>query len=67
MMSEPTETTGTKDTLIWSDQHRAYWNEFGAGYTLDPKQAGRWTRDDAARLTCTCGPEKKIVLKGGYL
>lgn len=46
---------------IWSDEHRAYWREGGAGYTAQPHQAGVYTFNDAYSRTRHCGPEKGIV------
>jgi hypothetical protein len=53
----------TANTLIWSNEHRAYWRVNAAGYTVDPTQAGIWPYAEAERMTRHCGPEKQIQLR----
>lgn len=36
--------------LIWSNQHRAWWNPASAGYTMYAELAGRYSRDEAIKI-----------------
>lgn len=49
-----------QNVKIWSEEHRAWWRDGGAGYTDDISQA--WVLDfpTAYDETKHCGPEKKI-------
>ena len=50
--------------VIWSGEHRAWWNPGGNGYTDDIKEAGQFSAKDAWRRVAHCSPEKRIVLLG---
>ena len=36
--------------LIWSNEHRAWWNPNSSGYTTSSSAAGRYTRDEALKI-----------------
>lgn len=42
------------DYLVWSNLHNAWWRAGSAGYTVNPKQAGRWTREKAIDICANC-------------
>lgn len=60
-----TDQPNTADdrVYIWSGEHRAWWNEWGAGYVTNQSKAGIWPRSKAEQMTSICGPEKKIELQ----
>jgi hypothetical protein len=39
-----------KKYLIWSLQHRAWWQEDSWGYTLEYSKAGRFTLEEAEKI-----------------
>jgi hypothetical protein len=39
-----------RDFLIWSYEHDAWWGPAKMGYTKDFERAGRYTKDEAARI-----------------
>ena len=43
----------TKDWLVWSYEHRAWWKPGDMGYTTDIKQAGRFTQAEAVGRSLT--------------
>jgi hypothetical protein len=42
--------------VIWSNEHRSWWQPGGIGYTSDLSQAGVYTADAAAALCYSAGP-----------
>ena len=55
-----------KEVLIWSGEHRAWWNPHAAGYTPHKSLAGRYPFKEAYVRTHHCGPEKKIVFVNAH-
>lgn len=39
------------DYLIWSEEHGAWWNPNGMGYTRSMQRAGRYSKADAERIS----------------
>ena len=39
--------------LVWSNEHRAWWRPNSAGYTIDVRQAGRYSRKEAMDISGT--------------
>jgi len=46
---------------IYSEEHRRYWRDEGAGYTSSAVHAGIFSFADAWARTSHCGPEKGII------
>jgi len=40
----------TEVYLVWSNEHRAWWQAGGYGYSFGLNQAGRFTRDQALAI-----------------
>lgn len=60
------ETGATDDAcLVWSNEHRRWWNVEGQGYTADLARAGVYDRTDALRICCQAingwNPEKPLT------
>jgi hypothetical protein len=36
--------------LVWSNEHRGWWRPGAWGYTADPAEAGRFTRERAIEI-----------------
>lgn len=48
----PAEEPSTPDLwVIWSHEHRAWWGPKQRGYTEDLREAGRYTKAEAAEIT----------------
>lgn len=45
---------------IYSGEHCAWWRHNGNGYTKDEEHAGKFSFEDAYRLTAHTGPEQRI-------
>lgn len=39
--------------LVWSNQHRAWWRPYSAGYTTHVHAAGRYSREEAMSISST--------------
>ncbi len=39
--------SGTRDWLVYSNEHQAWWRANACGYTTDILQAGRYTKEEA--------------------
>jgi hypothetical protein len=52
--------------FIYSNEHDAYWQPEGCGYTSDGLEAGVFTFEDAWRRTNHCGPEKRIEYRKAF-
>lgn len=55
-------TTAAKSYLIWSREHRAWWQSNRAGYCEELLGAGLYTEEEANSIVYHAGPEKaKLV------
>jgi len=52
----------TENYLIWSDEHSAWRGPNGSGYTRDPANAGRYTRDAAIKICRNASPVDLVTL-----
>jgi hypothetical protein len=43
-------TAEEKIWLIWSAEHQGFWRPHGAGYTMNPLKAGRYTETEAKKI-----------------
>ncbi len=50
----------SKDYLIWSLEHKAWWMPNSCGYTGEVKQAGRYTKEEAD-LRCDNPKKEKAI------
>lgn len=46
----PAEAKTTDEWVIWSNEHQAWWRPNGRGYTLDWKEAGLYTTEEADKI-----------------
>lgn len=52
------------DYLVWSHEHNGWWRAGGAGYTRNPHEAGRYSRDKALRI-CANAAFGSDYMRGG--
>lgn len=39
--------------LIWSNEHQAWWRPHSAGYTIASEQAGRYSHEEAVKISAS--------------
>jgi hypothetical protein len=63
MTEEPRDRGSSRDWLVWSYEHDAWWGPGRMGYVKDSRKAGRYTYEEAEAICAQANRFSEVVME----